>query len=620
MSRQSLLRFMTCGSVDDGKSTLIGRLLFDAQLVRDDELAALQKDSRQHGTTGAEADFALLLDGLEAEREQSITIDVGYRYFSTRNRSFIVADAPGHEQHTRNMATAASTSDVAVILVDARKGIKTQTRRHTAISSLFGTRHVVLAVNKIDLIDYAQPVFERISDEYRAFCSQLSFNSIVAIPVSARFGDNVASASANTGWYRGPTILEHLETVDVETDLRSRPFRFVVQLVSRPHPEFRGYAGRVASGRLRRHSPVAVARSGITSRIARIVTQDGDLEEAQAGDAVTLTLADEIDVARGDLLTDPGERPNVADQFTARILWLDAQPMLPGRTYLARFCAQWELASVSSIKHKIDVNDLKPLAARKLELNELGLCNLSTSNPVAFDAFDDNCETGPFILVDRDTNQTCAAGMIAFALRRAINTRIEPLAVDKSARAALKHQRPCVLWFTGLPASGKSTIARIVEQRLAATGHHTYMLDGDNLRHGLNRDLGFSDADRVENVRRAGEVARILADAGIVVLCSFISPFRAERRAIREHLGNGEFIEIFVDTPLEECERRDPKGLYAKARAGELPNFTGIDSPYEPPDAAELVLSTMQSGPQDLAEKVTAYLDRFGYLRGAVIL
>jgi bifunctional enzyme CysN/CysC len=615
MSSRNLLRFLTCGSVDDGKSTLIGRLLDDAQLIVDDQLAALHKDSRQYGTTGEDLDLALLMDGFEAEREQSITIDVAYRYFSTDKRSFIVADTAGHEQYTRNMAVGASTCDLAVIIVDARKGIQVQTRRHTVISSLFGIRHAVLAVNKMDLIDYSQAEFKRIVEDYERFAGQLSFKSIIAIPISARLGDNVVSLSSNTRWYRGRTILEHLETVDVEADLQSKPFRFSVQLVNRPSTDFRGYAGTVASGRVRCGDPVLVARGGVTSRISRIVTANGELPEAQAGDAVTVTLVDEIGVARGDVLTHPSERPQVADQFAANILWMDAEPMLPGRSYLMRIGSQWTPASISLIKHKLDVDYLKPLAARKLALNELGFCNLSTASPVAFDAFDDNRETGSFILVDRYSKQTCAAGMIAFALRRAGNIRHEPLSVEKSARAGLKHQRPCALWFTGLPAAGKSTIARLVEQRLAAAGHHTYMLDGDNLRRGLNRDLGFTDVDRVENIRRAGEVAKLLVDAGLIVLCAFISPFRAERRAIREALAEGEFIEVFVNTPIEVCERRDPKGLYAKARAGLIANFTGIDSPYETPDAPEISLLTTQSPPEQLANEVIAFLEASRYLQ-----
>jgi bifunctional enzyme CysN/CysC len=615
MSERSLLRFLTCGSVDDGKSTLIGRLLYDAQLLLDDEWLSLQNDSRQSVATGNGLDFALLMDGLEAEREQKITIDVAYRYFSTNSRSFIVADTPGHEQYTRNMATGASTSDLALLLVDARKGIQAQSRRHTLISWLFGIRHVVLAVNKIDLVDYSQRRFNVIVDEYMAFISQLYFKSVLAIPVCARFGDNIASMSAKMTWYEGPTILQQLETVDVESDLKSKPFRFPVQFVNRPNPDFRGYSGTLASGSVRCGDPVTIARSGLTSRVSRIVSAKGDLSEAYAGHAVSLTLADEIDVARGDLLTHAGETPFVADQFCANVLWTDTEPMLPGRSYLMRIGCQWTPASISLIKHKIDVHDLRPIAARKLALNEICVCNLFTTNPVAFDQFDTNRDTGSFILVDRFSNQTCAAGTITFALRRAINIHREPLAVDKVVRGALKRQRPCVVWFTGLPASGKSTLARLVEQRLTDAGYHAYMLDGDNLRQGLNRDLGFTDADRVENIRRAGEVAKILAEAGLIVLCAFISPFRAERAAIRELLGADEFIEIFVNTPLDACERRDPKGLYAKARAGIIPNFTGINSPYEPPDAPEIILSTMDSGPQAGADQVIAYLEDGRYLQ-----
>jgi bifunctional enzyme CysN/CysC len=615
MSGRTLLHFLTCGSVGDGKSTLIGRLLCDAQLLLDDEWLSLQNDSQQSVGTGNGLDFALLLDGLEAEREQKTTIDVTYRYFSTNSRSFVVADAPGHEQYTRNMATGASTSDLVVLLVDARKGIQVQSRRHSLISSLFGIRHVLLAVNKMDLVDYSQSRFNEIVDEYMAFASRLSFKSVLAIPVCARFGDNIASVSAKMTWYEGPTILQQLETVDVESDLRSKPFRFPIQFVNRPNPDFRGYSGTLASGSVRCGDSVIVARNGVTSRVSRIVSAKDDLSEASAGQAVCLTLTDEIDVARGDLLSHPDEAPFVADQFCAHVLWTDTEPMFPGRSYLMRIGYQWTPASISSIKHKIDVHDLRPIAARKLALNEICVCNLFTMNPVAFDQFETNRDTGSFILVDRFSNQTCAAGTITFALRRAINVHREPLAVDKAVRGGLKRQRPCVLWFTGLPASGKSTLARLVEQRLTDAGYHAYMLDGDNLRQGLNRDLGFTDADRVENIRRAGEVAKVLADAGLIVLCAFISPFRAERAAIRELLGNDEFIEIFVNTPLEACERRDPKGLYAKARAGIIPNFTGINSPYEPPDAPEIILSTAESRPEAGADEVIAYLDAGGYLR-----
>ncbi len=615
MTDRSLLRFMTCGSVDDGKSTLIGRLLYDAKLIFDDQLATLREDSRHYGTTGDDPDFALVMDGLEAEREQSITIDVAYRYFSTDRRSFIVADTPGHEQYTRNMATGASSSDLAVILIDARKGVQVQTRRHAVIASLFGIRHVVLAVNKIDLVEFSESEFNRTAAEFRTFAEQLSFRSIAAIPISARFGDNVVMPSPKMRWYRGPRILEYLEAVDVESDLRSKPMRFPVQLVSRPHLDFRGYAGTIVSGNIRRDDRVVIARSGVASRVARIITADGDLSEASAGDAVTITLADEVDVARGDLLVPSTERLQIADQFAAKILWMSSEPLLPGRSYLMRIGSHWTAATVSLIKHKLDVHDLKPLAARTVALNEVGFCNISTTSHVAFDAFEENRDTGSFILVDRESNQTCAAGMIAFALRRATNIHREPLSVDKGKRSTLKQQRPFILWFTGLPAAGKSTIARTVEGRLAAAGYHTYMLDGDNLRHGLNRDLGFTDADRVENIRRAGEVAKLLLDAGLIVVCAFISPFRQERKAIRELVERGEFIEIFVDTPIEECEKRDPKGLYAKARAGAIPNLTGLNSAYERPDAPEITLRTVESSPLLLADQVIAFLDASRYLR-----
>jgi bifunctional enzyme CysN/CysC len=611
---KGLLRFLTCGSVDDGKSTLIGRLLYDTKLIYEDQLSALQADSRKFGTTGDDVDFALLMDGLEAEREQSITIDVAYRYFATELRSFIVADTPGHEQYTRNMATGASNSDLAVILVDARKGISLQTRRHTAICALLGIGHVVLAVNKIDLAGYDRDTFERIADDYRKFASQLAFSSIVPIPISARFGDNVTTRSGNTSWYCGLTLLDHLETADVGNNRAARPFRFVVQWVNRPDLDFRGFAGTLASGRIRRGDAVVVAGSGTTSAVARIVTADGDLDEAVGGDAVTLTLADEIDLARGDLLARPTERPDVADQFAAHVLWMGNEPLLPGRSYLMRIGARWVPTTVSTIKHRLDVNHLKPLAARTLALNEIGFCNLSTAMPVAFDAYKDNRKTGAFILVDRYNDQTVAAGMISFALRRAMNIHPERLAIDKVRRAQLKNQRPCIVWFTGLPASGKSTIARLVEGELYSAGYHTYMLDGDNLRHGLNRDLGFTAADRVENIRRAGEVAKLVMDAGLIVLCAFISPFRAERRLVRELVQADEFIEVFVDTPIEECMRRDPKGLYAKARSGTIKNFTGVDSPYEPPLEPDIVARTIDEPADRIAKRVIERLRASGHL------
>lgn len=604
---RELLRFLTCGSVDDGKSTLIGRLLYDSQLIFEDQLAAIARDSRKYGTTGEDIDLALLVDGLEAERQQGITIDVAYRFFQTPRRAFIVADTPGHEQYTRNMATGASTASLAVILVDARKGVLTQTRRHSYICSLLGIRDIVLAVNKIDLVKFDEDTFDRIVGDYVTFASGLGFRSIVPIPISARFGDNVTTRSGNTPWYRGPTLLEHLEEVDVTEDLAAKPFRFPVQWVNRPNPDFRGYSGTIASGRIAPGDQVVVAASGKTSRIARIVTADGDLPMAEAGQAVTLTLADEIDVARGDILVRPTERPAVADQFAGHLLWMDEEPMLPGRSYLMRIGNIWTSCSVTSIRHRVDVNTLEEHAARRLELNEIGFCNFAAGQAVPFDPYTENRATGAFILVDRFTNRTAGAGMIAFPLRRASNIHHAHFTVDKAARAALTGNRPLVLWFTGLSGSGKSTIANLVEQALHRAGRATYTLDGDNVRHGLCRDLGFTAEDRVENIRRVGEVAKLMLDAGLIVLCCFISPFRAERRMVREMLGAGEFLEIFVDTPLEACIARDPKGLYARAQAGQIRNFTGIDSPYEPPEAPELHIKTAGRTPEDCAAEV---LDR----------
>ncbi len=607
-STRGLLRFLTCGSVDDGKSTLIGRLLHDSQQIMEDTLSALEKESRRHGTTGEEIDFALLVDGLEAERQQGITIDVAYRFFNTPRRSFIVADTPGHEQYTRNMATGASNSDLAIILIDARKGVLTQTKRHSYICSLLGIRHVVVAVNKIDLVGFSQEVFERIAGDYLSFAASLGFRSIVPIPISARYGDNVTTRSGNMPWYRGTTLVSHLETVDVEGDAAARPFRFPVQWVNRPSLDFRGFSGTIASGRVAVGDRVVVAASGKASQVTRIVTADGDLPEAGAGEAVTLVLADEIDIARGDLLCPPAARPAVADQFAAHLLWMDEEALLPGRQYLMRIGNLWTPCSVTAIKHGIDVNTLEHQPARQVELNGIAFCNLSTAQPVPFDPYEENRATGAFILVDRFTNRTAGAGMIAFPLRRATNIHHESTLVDKAARAALLGQRPVVLWFTGLSGSGKSTIAKLVEQALHRAGRLTYTLDGDNVRHGLNRDLGFTDADRVENIRRIGEVAKLFADAGVMVLCSFISPFRAERQMVRELLEPGEFLEIFVDTPIEECMRRDPKGLYAKAKSGAIPNFTGIDSPYEAPEAPEITLRTLGTTPEALAQEVLRQL------------
>jgi bifunctional enzyme CysN/CysC len=605
---RELLRFLTCGSVDDGKSTLIGRLLFDSQLIFEDTLAAITRDSRKHGTTGEEVDLALLVDGLEAERQQGITIDVAYRFFATPRRSFIVADTPGHEQYTRNMATGASGASLAVILIDARKGVLTQTRRHSYICSLLGIRDIVVAVNKIDLVNFSEDTFDRIVGDYVTFAAELGFRSIVPIPLSARFGDNVAARSGNMPWYKGPTLIEHLEQVDVAQDLASKPFRFPVQWVNRPNLDFRGFAGTVASGRIAPGDQVVVAASGKATRIARIVTADGDLAAAEAGQAVTLTLEDEVDVARGDILVRPAERPPVADQFAGHLLWMDEEAMLPGRSYMMRIGNIWTPCSVTSIRHRVDVNTLEEHAARRLSLNEIGFCNFSAGQAVPLDPYAENRATGAFILVDRFTNRTAGAGMVAFPLRRATNIHQERFTVDKAARAALSGNAPMVLWFTGLSGSGKSTIANIVEQALHKAGRATYTLDGDNVRHGLCRDLGFTAEDRVENIRRVGEVAKLMVDAGLVVLCSFISPFRAERRMVREMLAEGEFLEIFVDTPIEACIARDPKGLYAKARAGQIRNFTGIDSPYEPPEAPELVLRTADRSPEACAEEVLAAL------------
>jgi len=612
--KKSLLRFLTCGSVDDGKSTLIGRLLYDSKLLFDDHLAALKKDSKKHGTTGDDIDFALLVDGLEAEREQGITIDVAYRFFATDKRKFIVADTPGHEQYTRNMATGASNSELAVILIDARKGVLIQTRRHAYIASLLGIRHVVLAVNKIDLVDFSQKIFDEIVAEFTQFARPLGFQTQVAIPMSARFGDNVSEKSAKTPWYGGPTLIQHLETVDVETALAEKPFRLPVQWVNRPNLDFRGFSGTIVSGRVKPGDTIVVANSGRTSTVRRIVTMDGDLDEAVAGEAVTLTLADEVDISRGDLLASPGARPQVSDQFAAHMLWMAEDEMLPGRQYLLKIGTRTAPVTITALKHKVDVNTLDSLAAKTLQLNEVGYANLSSSQPLAFDPYVENRDTGGFILIDRFTNGTVAAGMMDFGLRRATNVHWQALDIDKFVRGEQKGQKPAVLWFTGLSGSGKSTIANIVERTLFAQGRHTYLLDGDNVRHGLNRDLGFTDADRVENIRRVAETAKLFVDAGLIVLVSFISPFRSERRMARGLVGEGEFIEVFVDTPIDVCMTRDPKGLYEKARAGTIKNFTGIDSPYEPPEHAELTLKTVGEDAETLAARTVAFLQSRGLI------
>jgi len=598
------LRFITCGSVDDGKSTLIGRLLYEKALIFDDQLAAIERDSRTFGTVGDEVDFALLLDGLEAEREQGITIDVAYRNFSTSKRSFVVADTPGHEQYTRNMATGASNADLAVILVDARKGLLTQTFRHATIVSLLGIRHVVLAVNKIDLVGFDQSVFEQLVAGFEKFAAKLNFKSLTAIPISARYGDNVSSNSACMPWYRGPNLLAVLEDIDVEDERRNRPFRMAVQWVNRPHLDFRGYSGRIASGSVRPGDDIVVAGSGRATRIKQIVSADGDLDEVQAGDSATLVLEDDVDIARGDVLAAPRERPEVADQFAAHVIWLSDDRLLPGRSYLMKIGTRTVPATVTEIKHRLDVNTFDKHAAKTLALNEIGFCNLATSAAVVFDAYADNRETGAFILIDRYSNATAAAGMVAFGLRRATNVHYQDLAVSKDARAKIKQQRPAIVWFTGLSGAGKSTIANLVEAQLHARGIHTIMLDGDNIRHGLNKDLGFTDADRVENIRRIGEVARLMTEAGLIVLCSFISPFRAERQMVRDLVSAEEFVEVFVDTPLDECIARDPKGLYKRALAGEIKNFTGVDQPYEPPENPEMRLMAAVRSPDVLAAQV----------------
>ena len=611
---KTLLRFLTCGSVDDGKSTLIGRLLFDSKLIFEDHLAALAKDSRKHGTTGEDIDLALLVDGLEAERQQGITIDVAYRFFATDKRKFIVADTPGHEQYTRNMATGASNSELAVILIDARKGVLTQTRRHAYIVSLLGIRHVILAVNKIDLVDFSQNVFDRIVAEFQSFSSKLGFETLTPIPLSARYGDNVAAKSARTPWYTGPALLDRLETIDVETELASKPFRLPVQWVNRPNLDFRGFAGTIVSGTVAVGSEITVAKSGRSSRVKRLLAGDAEVKEAVAGQAVTLVLADEIDISRGDMLVAPESRPEVADQFAAHMLWMAEEEMLPHRQYLLKIGSQTVPGQITQLKHKVDVNTLEHMASRTLRLNEIGYCNFSTSTPVAFDAYRENRDTGGFIVIDRFTNGTVGAGMIEFGLRRATNVHWQALDVNADARASLKGQTPCVLWFTGFSGSGKSTIANLVEKKLFGEGRHTYLLDGDNVRHGLNQDLGFTDADRVENIRRVGEAAKLFVDAGIITLVSFISPFRSERRMARELLPPGQFVEVFVDTPMEVCKARDPKGLYKRVAAGQIKNFTGVDSPYEDPENPELTLKTEFATAEELAERVVAYLKANGHV------
>jgi bifunctional enzyme CysN/CysC len=602
---KSLLRFITCGSVDDGKSTLIGRLLYDSKMIFEDQLAALESDSKRNGTQGEEIDFALLVDGLAAEREQGITIDVAYRFFTTEKRKFIVADTPGHEQYTRNMVTGASTADLAVILIDARKGMLQQTRRHSYLVHLLGIRHVVLAVNKMDLVGYDETTYEHIVADYRAFAQSIGIKQFAAIPISGFKGDNITAASDHTPWYAGPSLIQHLETVEVDAAAaQAAPFRMPVQWVNRPNLDFRGFAGQIASGAIRPGDAVRIVPSGKTSTVTRIVTFDGDLDEAVAGQSVTLTLADEVDCSRGDLIATAGDPPQASDQFRATFVWMDEEALKPGRGYWLKLGTQLVTATIQPPEYEIDVNSLEHLAAKALGLNAIGVAEFATDRPIAFEPYGTNRQLGGFILIDKFTNATVAAGMIDFSLRRADNVHWQPTAITRDDHAVMKNQTPRVLWFTGLSGSGKSTIANEVEKQLFLMNRHTFLLDGDNVRHGLNRDLGFTETDRIENIRRVGEVAKLMADAGLIVLTAFISPFRAERQMVRGMLPPGEFIEIFVDTPLEVAEARDVKGLYKKARSGDLKNFTGIDSPYEAPEKPEIRVNTVDMTPEEAAQHI----------------
>jgi bifunctional enzyme CysN/CysC len=614
-SAKDMLRFITCGSVDDGKSTLIGRLLYESKLIFDDQLSQLEADSKRMGTQGQNIDFALLVDGLAAEREQGITIDVAYRAFTTPKRKFIVADTPGHEQYTRNMATGASTADLAVLLVDASKGILTQTRRHAYITTVLGIRHLVVAINKMDLVDYDQAVFDRISADFAAFAKQIGAGEVTCIPMSALGGCNVIERGSETPWYSGPTLLEHLETVDIAGAETGKPARLPVQWVCRPDRTFRGFAGTLASGTLTPGDQVKVLPSGRESRIQRLVTMDGDLATAVAGQSIMVTLQDEIDASRGSVICSADAPIEVADQFECQVLWMGDEEMLPGRAYLIKLGTRTVPGKLAQPKYEVNVNTLEHTAAKTLMLNEIGVCNLSLDEQVPFAPYAENRDLGGFIIIDRFTNNTVGLGLINFALRRASNIHWQALDVNKQTRSQSKNQKPTVLWFTGLSGSGKSTVANIVEKRLTAMGHHTYLLDGDNVRHGLNRDLGFTDADRVENIRRVSEVARLMADSGLIVLVSFISPFRSERRMAREMMEAGEFIEVYVDTPLEVCEARDVKGLYAKARAGQIKNFTGIDSDYEAPENAEIRINTSEKTPDVTAGEIIEHLENAGRLK-----
>ena len=610
--QKELLRFITCGSVDDGKSTLIGRMLYESHMLFDDQLAALEADSKKVGTQEGEIDFALLVDGLAAEREQGITIDVAYRFFSTDKRKYIVADTPGHEEYTRNMATGASTADVAIILVDASQGVLTQTRRHSFIVSMVGVKRIILAVNKLDLVDYSQDVFESIVSDYSEFAEEaLSLDEITAIPISALKGDNIVGSSGNTPWYHGSSIMEYLESVEVSATSQSRPFRMPVQWVNRPNLDFRGFAGLIGSGTVSPGDRIRVLPSGTESTVERIVTMEGDLELAGAGRSVTLTLSDEIDISRGDSIVAADSPCGSADQFQTRILWMDESAMMPGRQYLFKSNTQTTSMTLGRLNHRIDVNTLEELPAKVLDMNEIGVCNISLSSRVAFDSYEEDPTMGGFIIIDRMTNNTVGMGLIDYALRRAENIHWQSMDVTKQSRAEQKSQQPKLLWFTGLSGSGKSSIANILEKKLQAMGRHTITLDGDNVRHGLNRDLGFTKADRVENIRRVGETSKLMVEAGLICIASFISPFASEREMVRNLMGDGEFIEVFVDTPLEVCEQRDVKGLYAKARAGELPNFTGISSPYESPVNPEIRIDTTDMSAEDAADSIIDYLSSF---------
>ena len=606
---KSLLRFITCGSVDDGKSTLIGRMLYDAKMIFEDQLATLESDSKRVGTQGQNIDFALLVDGLAAEREQGITIDVAYRFFSTEKRKFIVADTPGHEQYTRNMVTGASTADLAVILIDARKGILTQTRRHSYLVHLIGIRNIVLAINKMDLIGYDQAKYDAIVADYRVFATSIGITNFLAMPISGLAGDNITSRSSNTPWYQGPTLIEHLETVEIDADIdQAKSFRMLVQWVNRPNLDFRGFSGLIVSGKVAPGDQIRVVPSGKTSTVSRIVTLDGDLDLAVAGQSITLCLSSEIDCSRGDVIAKADDPPQVADQFESTIVWMADEPMLPGRPYWLKVGTQTVTAAVQAPKYQVNINTLEHLAAKTLTLNAIGVANLSTDRPICFDPYEINHDLGGFILIDKITNATIAAGMLHFSLRRSQNVHWQALDITRETHANLKNQKAAVLWFTGLSGAGKSTIANLVEKKLVRMNRHTFLLDGDNVRHGLNKDLGFTDADRVENIRRVGEVARLMTDGGLIVITAFISPFRAERQMVRDMMKVGEFFEIFIDTPLTEAERRDVKGLYKKARSGQLAHFTGVDSPYEPPQAPDIHIDTTKMTAEAAADLIVERL------------